>query len=165
MFLPKAVYAQIADICYERERRGEPAYEMYAGREQLHTIPIGAICFIPDLQLNEGDPVPQFARIQNEPVLIATDNVDEFVYLDIAYSNFQMFNIDEEMSPNYTYGNDNDDHYVLVVHGLNFLFSDGLAPASPPWVKPLVPPTTGIRIDGDTVTKQPIRAKQNLPFL
>lgn len=126
MFLPKAVYAQIADICYERERRGEPAYEMRVGREQLHRVPLGSICFIPDLRLKKGDPVPQFARIQHEPVLIATDNASTFVYVDANCGDFQMFDIDEEMEPNH----EDDEHYILVVHGLNFLFSD--TSAKPP---------------------------------
>lgn len=161
MFLPKAVYAQIADICYERERRGEPAYEIHKGRDQIRHIPLGAICFIPDLQLKEGDSIPQFARIQHEPVLIATDDISTFVYINTDYNNIQMFNIENKMSSNY----ENNDYYVLVVHGLNFLFSDGLAPASPPRAKPSAPPTTGIRIDGGVATKAPLRSKTNLPFL
>ncbi len=171
MFLPKVVYAQIADICYERERRGEPAYEMRRGSEQIRSIPTGSICFAPDLHLSEGDPVPQFARIQNEPVLIATDDVNSFVYLDAAYTDIQMFDLEEGMSPNCIHEGRND-YYVLVVHGLNFLFSDGSTSSSPPWAKPLTPPPaprpvpkTSIRIDGDTVTKVPVRSKTNLPFL
>ena len=167
MFLPKAVYAQIADICYERERRGESAYEMRRGQEQIRSIPTGSICFAPDLHLSEGEPAPLFARIQNEPVLITTNDVDVFVYLNAAYTDIQMFSL-EEMSSNCIHEGRND-YYVLVVHGLNFLFSDGLAsslpPPMPPWATPRPVPETSIRIDGGTVTKVPVRSKTNLPFL
>lgn len=167
MFLPKAVYAQIADICYERERRGEPAYEIRRGQEQIRSIPMGSLCFAPDLHLSEGEPAPLFARIQNEPILIATDDVDTFVYLNAAYADIQMFNLEEEMSSNCIHEG-RDDYYVLVVHGLNFLFSDGLASSSPPMPPLATPrpvPETSIRIDGGTVTKVPVRSKTNLPFL
>lgn len=128
MFLPKAVYAQIANICYERERRGVPAYEMRMGKEQIYTIPMGAICFIPDLALLQTDPVPQYARIQDEPILIATDNADEFVYVSKNNGgDIQMINIVDEMEPNCSVDGE-DEYYVLVVHGLNFCFSDAIAP-------------------------------------
>lgn len=160
MFSPKAVHAQIAEICYERERRGVPAYEMRMGKEQIYTIPMGAICFIPDLALLQTDPVPQFARIQNEPVLIATDDPNSFVYVNGCNGgDIQMFNLYDDMEANCSIDGE-DEYYVLVVHGLSFLFSDALAPSP---AQQLTPVYSKLVIEGTRTGR--ISSPRNLPFL
>lgn len=130
-FLPKIISAQVEAICLAREERGVPPYEFYGGKEHMFKIPVGSLCFIPDFKMNKGDALPSYKRIKGEPLFLATDDTDQFVIFD-KHGDFRMVNIVEELDLNYEIKNGGEDgeFYMLVVHNLNFLFTDVGVPPS-----------------------------------
>jgi len=130
MLSPKIIHAQIAAICYEREARGEPVFELYAA-DGLHDVHDGALCIHSDIVLKKDDDLPDFKRVAHESLMIATDDTYQFIMLhkDSSLNQFDL----NDLYYNWQTDQDDDDepteHYVLVIKDLNFAFADSRASA------------------------------------
>lgn len=168
MLSHKIIHAQIAAICYEREARGEPVFELYAC-DSLHDVPDGALCIHSDIVLKEDDELPDFKRVAHEPLMLATDETYQFIMLhkEGSLNLFDLNNLDCNWKTNEDEDDEPEEYYVLVIKDLNFALTDSRASAITHTVISAVGKQMSEKLDKlafDILTSQPSHPKK-LEFL
>lgn len=142
MFIPVKMYRQIFQLCKEREARGDIVFTLVR-QENIRAIPEGTVMIVPSYTLCPGRPVPDVQAVSTEPLIIATDNTEEYIVLT-THGTFelQQYGIEDFNDCNYACAQelhdagDFDEIYALTLPWLTVELFDGDVKAVDPIGQP-----------------------------